>query len=519
LIGEVIRDWSIGFDCWVWYPYCDASTSSDQVRQLWQWRTHLANRSIFQGKMADAGRVWWEYMQHTASAYQSSFSIAFAFMVTHNQFVLDRGNRVFQQSAPVVKLPGDATEDDHFALLGCLNSSTGCFWMKNVFYDKGGGGIGGGIAAEAWERFMAMDGTKLEQFPLPADRPSLFAGRLDQLAHRMDALSPAQLLTQRRKDAKDNDRPEPRALAPLRETLATAHTRYERLRGEMIFFQEELDWECYGLYGVVSDQLSVVSKKTDNCELTTDNLPPLRLGERAFEIVLARKVAAGEVTTTWFERHGSTPITELPSHWSDDYKQLVQRRIEVIESNSNIALIEQPEYKRRWNTEPWDSQVERALKSWLPDRLESYFDFDGRMSEPQGASRGSEATDDAPAASAVPLTAPPRADIALTSVAKLADVARQDAQFMEVAEVYRDDPAFDVQRLVEELVQSEHVPLLPILRYKPSGLRNRAEWEKTWELQRLEDGLSDQLSVISGQLSVVSYQLSVVSYQWSVISR
>ena len=60
---------------------------------------------------------------------------------------------------------------------------------------------------------------------------------------------------------------------------------------------------------------------------------------------------------------------------------------------------------------------------------------------------------------------------------------------MEVAEVYRDDPAFDVQRLVEELVQSEHVPLLPVLRYKPNGLRNRSEWEKTWELQRLEDKL------------------------------
>ncbi|MBN70819.1 MAG: SAM-dependent methyltransferase, partial [Gimesia sp.] len=79
--------------------------------------------------------------------------------------------------------------------------------------------------------------------------------------------------------------------------------------------------------------------------------------------------------------------------------------------------------------------------------------------------------------------------IALYSVAKLADIARQDAQFMEVAEVYRDDPAFDVERLVEELVQGEQVPLLPVLRYKPSGLRNRAEWERTWELQRLEDQL------------------------------
>ncbi|MHC4404767.1 MAG: DUF7008 domain-containing protein [Planctomycetota bacterium] len=108
--------------------------------------------------------------------------------------------------------------------------------------------------------------------------------------------------------------------------------------------------------------------------------PGDRLGRaRAFEIVLARKQAGGEVQTTWFERHGSTPITELPADWPDDYRQIVERRMEVIETNPEIALIEQPEYKRRWNTEPWESQVERALKDWLVDRLESYFDSDGRM--------------------------------------------------------------------------------------------------------------------------------------------
>ena len=32
-------------------------------------------------------------------------SIAFAFVATHNHFVLDRGGKVFKQSAPVIKLP------------------------------------------------------------------------------------------------------------------------------------------------------------------------------------------------------------------------------------------------------------------------------------------------------------------------------------------------------------------------------------------------------------------------------
>lgn len=80
-------------------------------------------------------------------------------------------------------------------------------------------------------------------------------------------------------------------------------------------------------------------------------------------------------------------------------------------------------------------------------------------------------------------------DISLISIAKLANIARQDADFMQVGELYRNDSAFNVQKLVAELVASESVPLLPILRYKPSGLRKPAEWETTWQLQRQEDAI------------------------------
>jgi hypothetical protein len=38
-----------------------------------------------------------------------------------------------------------------------------------------------------------------------------------------------------------------------------------------------------------------------------------------------------------------------------------------------------------------------------------------------------------------------------------------------------------------KLIADEHVPYLPALRYKPAGLRKRAQWERTWALQRRED--------------------------------
>ena len=168
----------------------------------------------------------------------------------------------------------------------------------------------------------------------------------------------------------------------------------------------------------------------------------------------------------------SESITTLPETGRPRVpRNSFERRISAIEQSPDVALIECFACKRRWKTESWDSRVQRALREWLLHRLETYFDFDGRMSPSDSVS------------SVTPWFPPS----SLVSVGKLADVARQDVAFMEVAEVYRDDPAFDVQALVAELVEAESVPALPVLRYKPAGIRKRADWERTWELQREED--------------------------------
>ncbi|MGV0029254.1 BREX-2 system adenine-specific DNA-methyltransferase PglX [Phormidesmis priestleyi] len=463
LIGENLRDWALEVDTWVWYPYSGLGKNSDMVQQLWSWRTALANRSTFQGLMADAGLAWFDYMQHTASAYKTPLSIAFAEVATHNHFVLDRGGKVFKQTAPVIKLSADATEDDYLVLLGLLNSSIACFWLKQVCFPKKG------FSDAKWEERMAFNSSNIENFPLPLETPLLRSRELDQLSLKLTALSPVQNLNS------DQD--------------SWLHTLKQ-----MITLQEELDWQCYQLYGLIDEDLTYAAKISPHPPTPSpwgegepdlappspwgeggwegEGLPPIALGQRAFEIVMARKMAAGELQTTWFDRHHSTPITDFPIEWSDDYKQLVQRRIDVIERDRNIALIEQPEYKRRWNTEPWNSQLERALRNWLLDRLETYFDFDGRMND-----------ESKPTA---------KLEISLVSIAQLADLARQDPKFLQIGELYRNDPTFNVQKLVTELVEAESVPLLPILRYKPTGLRKRTEWEHTWHLQRREDKIDDR---------------------------
>ena len=436
--GEALRDWGSQSESSALVPYDEhfkaqpLDAVSGWGRHLWRFRTMIGSVVSFGGRTRiECGDLWWTWYRWIPEKYRTLLSITFGFVATHNHFVLDRGGKVFNRSAPVIKLSAEAAENDHLGLLGLLNSSTACFWMKQVFHNKGGGGIGGGLATEEWEQFYGFDGTKLQSFPVPNDRPLDFARKLDCLAQEHARVLPSALVARG---------------TPSAASLQTVRTRALEIRQQMIALQEELDWCCYRLYGVTEDDLC----------MQRGDAPAIRLGERAFEIVLARRIAAGEVGTKWFERHGSIPITEIPAHWPAEYRELVRRRVQAIEKNPNLALFEQPEYKRRWNDEPWATQQERALRNWLLDRLEA-------------PSLWSE--------------------LRLTTTAALADRMREDQEFLQVAELYTGRPDFDVAKLVAGLVEDQSVPLLPVLRYKPSGLRKREAWERTWDLQRREDAI------------------------------
>src|SRR5262249_34170430 len=152
-----------------------------------------ASSRMFAGKTkVQSGLRWYEYGRLTSNKLRSPLSVAFAFVATHNHFVIDAGGKVFNRTAPIIKLPLDATEDDHLALLALLNSSTACFWMKQVMNCKGLGGQGGGIKPEHWSRQYEHGGTMMEKCPIPPNHKSLvqLARQLDQLAHEAKGNEP-----------------------------------------------------------------------------------------------------------------------------------------------------------------------------------------------------------------------------------------------------------------------------------------------------------------------------------------
>lgn len=437
VIGEEIRDYRYRSDFVSLVPQARSGEPREPgpelMRHLWRGKTILANRLYFGQRPAQRGLRWFDYAIFFASRSAATVKIVYSNIGTHNHFAIDRDQAVFNAHGQVIVANDPNTS---VGIMGVLNSSTACFWLKQNSYPKGGdpvGQDGARVSQQPWSDRYEFTGTTLQDFPLPRVLPLERARSLDTLAQSLSAQQVSTLVAHE---------------TPSAALLRSAADAQARIQRRMIAQQDELDWEVYHSYELMDEALVYHGEP-----------PEVRLGQRAFEIVLARKVAAGEEDTAWFERHGSTPITEIPYHWPEDYRELVQRRIDAIESVDSIRLLEAPEFKRRWSSEPFQTQAEKALRNWLLDRLEASHLWFSRQGHPT-----------------------PK------SVAQLADELGRDADFVSVVELWRGKGV----RLVDALgvlLEPEAVPYLAAHRLKDPGLRKFADWQRTWELQRQEDAL------------------------------
>ncbi len=441
--GENLRDWSYSHETRVLFPYSDDIELLDVspfLNHFWRLRTILWSRNDFSKQTYKAvGRTYWEYHQIPKEKYSTTLSLSFPFVASHNHFILDRGGSVFNRSAPLVKLASGSTEQDHLALLGLVNTSVFCFLMKQVSHQKqltGGDGVRVQSRAKVPYEFA---GTQLLRLSIPkAFQSSPLRERILQLSTALESRgSRYSSLTAR--NAIQSALSHGRSIA---DTYAEAEQEKRSLRSEMVVLQEELDFTAYALYGLADEQL--LSKQIEWGDVLVN------VGERPFEIRQGRSL------------DGFYVPRGVPSEWPDELRDLWQRRIDAIKTNANLRLIEDDHYKRRWigrqglfNATARQDELANECRRWLIERVSSSDYWSG-----------------------VP---------ALKSISQIADEASADSEFREVASVFRQRDDFDIQKLIEELVTSESVPLLPVLIYKPSGLRKRKLWESVWELQRKED--------------------------------
>jgi hypothetical protein len=431
--GDEVRNWSIGNGTRTIWPYTSdyAARELDELSSrtvLWPSRRVLQLRKRFSVPVESLDMKWYEWRELYTSKLRNPLTITFAEVASHNHFVLDRGGRIFKQTAPVIKLPDTASEENYFEFLAILNSSTACFWIKHNTKPKGG------AAAHRWARTHQLSASAVQRLPFPDSLPPFRARKLERLARAAAKVAPCAVIA---------------ASGINRESIDAARREYEGLRSRMIAEQEDLDWEVYFLYGLIDENLNIQ---------TSDDGFGLALGERAFEIALARQMQSGQIESGWFTLHQSQPITAVPAKWQHEHKAIVCRRIDVIANNPSIRLLERPEYKRRWEGTSWDTKLQTVLRDWLLDKIENPQPWANQQGMPQ-----------------------PR------SVGELAGELGRDPEFVEALDLWAGRRDAPVAATMVKLLSDQAVPYLAAWRYTDSGLRNRAEWERAWILQRDED--------------------------------
>ena len=474
VVGDEIRDWSIGpgSDA-VWMYDADfAVRPLESIPQtakfLAPYRTAISQRKRFGTPMLEKGYVWYEWQELYDSKLRTPLSITFAFVATHNHFVLDRGGKVFNRSAPVIKLPPDATEDDHLALLGLLNSSTACFWMKQVFYPKSSSS--GDISTEKGKpeaNRYEFAGTGLKELPIAfgsADGLRHDIVRLTQAIEGLMAKIAASLPDAIVAQLEGADH------AALSRNLDSGEASYNQLRGRAIALQEELDWLCYAAYGLCQNTVETADWSAFEAEISETDRP--------------------------FCWETGKPEHKLPESVAATY----QLRAELTQNSRELTFIESPVFKRPW----WGRQgvygryardyagwKAEALHAWLLTRLEAYFDLDGRMAVQTQAGRMQEDAD-GPGTTPGPHCRYREAKLVLAD--DVAQHAAADPAFREVAALYAGSSAPDLDALVGELMTKKSVPAVATAHYKPADRTKHTAWRRTWELQREEDKIDAQVA-------------------------
>lgn len=446
VMGEVVRDWGIAECDVALSPYSKETQAplpldpnATWARFLWPYRTVAQNVSSFGGKSRkDEGQNWWEWYRWQADRYRAPFRIAFAFVATHNHFVLDRGGKVFKQSAPIIKLPETATEEDHLALLAYLNSSTACFWMKQVFHDKGSGTDSGKWQAEPAKIAYEFTGTGLGELPLPKWSPDQLAilresaSRLCAVATERNALISAALSA-------------PRGHEALARDVDRAEVRDRELLGDMIAVQERIDWTVYEAFGLCTPGLSQ--------RVSSERCP---LGARPFEVLLARSGRSigidGQQLDGTFDRFDAV--------------------VEAIRESTEIRLIEAPDYKRRWAITPKN----------LAGRVQTFQD---RLRD-AATERAADICEQVVRAQTTENR--PVAERVITSA------ATRDTTFASIvgAGLLAEGDGFGGN--VRRLLAQNSVPYVAALRFSERGLEKHRAWQAAWELQRREDA-GENLSI------------------------
>jgi len=437
IFGEIIRDWGVSLSATVLYPYkglfdnLELSESPEIARFLNPFKSLLANTQTFGGESkVDTGGIWYEYYRLVKHKYQSQIFITFSEITTHNHFVLIFGGKIFKQTAPVVKLKNENLELYKF-ILGILNTNLVCFVQKQLCFNKKPGN-------DPVRDGYAFNSTNIGKTPIPKLSKKTevyflsFVNEIIQLSDQLGSLTTKSLFFYQEEAYHHwyklilGYTPQYFIQTPFssRTNLDNARKKLnalrESIRSRMIFLQEEMDWLAYEMYGLIDkaplaeDYLSEANYKAARLEL----------GQRPFE--LADKGYQGD----WLPGYQPAPLPDF-------LKPLMDARIAMIQSNPDIALLEDPLYKRRWIPPDYEQEFREAAAWWLAEKLEFALEQYGKP----------------------------------ISLREWARLLSGDERVNAVLEVLTGSQAFNLESELLKIIEANAVPNRPEHVFKLSGLR------------------------------------------------
>lgn len=445
--GDDVRDFTLSPGEACLFPYdarlvASAPVDGREHAHYWRFRTALRNRIDYGQTVEERGLSWFEHSMFFPARFRAPLSIAFAFVATHNHFVLDRGGKVFKQSAPAIKLPASANEDDHYALLGLLNSSAACFWMKQVFHPKSHASQRHHPdPARAAYEFAA---TGLHDFPIPS--LAIVHGRLVSAARGIDALAQERARLLLMGDAVSSA---PSSTA-LRAQLADRWRQADVLRERMVALQEECDWLVYVAFGLAGEDCLAPAER-----YTVLTCPR---GDRPFERILGRlSTVRASGAALALEIGEAPPVGVLP----EPEEPLWERRAGAIRGSEALQLIECPTFKRGWRDTEQNVAEPRFRQQTDVTQLEGWFaDFAEGWAKHRSQ----------------PFT-----------VESMVAGLQADQRLQRVAAALTGREDYSLTELVVGLMTADSVPSHPFHAYSDAGIAKRAVWEEVWALQRRED--------------------------------
>jgi hypothetical protein len=321
-IGEHYRDWVAENLPLALYPYKSPGgppidpNSTHIIRYLWPFRTRLRARTVFGKTLEQMGRPWYEHLEHYVSKLDGAGGIAFPNVSTHNHFVLESSLRLYNSHTPIIKFKDVTTKETILGILGILNSSLACFWIKQVFSPKSTSSkdVGRNKDKPESNRYeISVRG--IEDFPLP-EESQLNSSQVAPIARLLVELS--QVLQHHCPSCVVQRWLEALTDFSLQAELEQSEEATQCTRRRMVAVQEELDWEVYRLYGIVNEGASRLVIEDSSIGVSPSSRP--------------------------FTCPTSEPGQEAPNQLAGAYKL----RKQIIASVRDVALLESPSYKRLW---------------------------------------------------------------------------------------------------------------------------------------------------------------------------